>query len=67
MPVKNHELWACKTALEMQNALKLLRKKWQEEGEKWPSIVHDMQNRIGIHTGPMVTGNMGSTQRMNIP
>ena len=59
MPVKNHELWACKTALEMQSALKLLRKKWQEEGEKWPSIVHDMQNRIGIHTGPMVTGNMG--------
>jgi adenylate cyclase len=24
-----------------------------------------MQNRIGINTGPMVTGNMGSSMRMN--
>jgi adenylate cyclase len=65
MPVENHELWACKTALKMQDDLSQLRLRWQSEGEKWPAIVHNMQNRIGIHTGPMVTGNMGSTQRMN--
>jgi class 3 adenylate cyclase/CHASE2 domain-containing sensor protein len=65
MPVKNHEYWACKTALEMQAQLKILRQQWKSEGDRWPERVHDMQNRIGIHTGSMVTGNMGSTQRMN--
>ena len=49
-------------SLEMQSALKLLEK-WQEEGEKCHHV-HDMQNRIGIHTGPMVTGKW-VTQRMN--
>ena len=28
-------------------------------------IVHNMQNRIGISSGQMVTGNMGSESRMN--
>ena len=65
VPVENHELYACKAALEMQDGLEKLRRRWKSEGDQWPEIVHNMQNRIGIHTGTMVTGNMGSEQRMN--
>ena len=64
-PVNDHEYWACLTAVKMQERLAELREKWQNEGDRWPKIVHHMQNRIGINTGPMVTGNMGSTMRMN--
>ena len=64
-PVDDHEYWACLTAIKMQERLAELREKWQNEGERWPEIVHHMQNRIGINTGPMVTGNMGSSMRMN--
>ena len=63
--VDDHELWACKTAIKMQENLDVLRQGWQAEGDRWPEIVHYMQNRIGINTGPMVTGNMGSESRMN--
>ena len=65
VPVENHELYACQAALEMQDGLEKLRRRWKSEGDQWPEIVHNMQNRIGIHTGTMVTGNMGSEQRMN--
>ena len=64
-PVNNHEYWACLTAVKMQERLAELREKWQAEGDRWPEIVHHMQNRIGINTGKMVTGNMGSAMRMN--
>ena len=64
-PVDDHEYWACITAIKMQESLDELRLKWQSQGDRWPEIVHHMQNRIGINTGPMVTGNMGSTMRMN--
>jgi adenylate cyclase len=65
IPIENHEFWACKTAIIMQDNLAVLREKWTEEGDRWPEIVHNMQNRIGISSGQMVTGNMGSEARMN--
>lgn len=52
-------------AHEMQEKLLVLRKKWVSEGDKWPQIVHDMRMRIGINSGEIVTGNMGSASRMN--
>ena len=64
-PVDDHEYYACRTAVIMQKRLSEMREKWQGEGDRWPEIVHNMQNRIGINTGQMVTGNMGSTMRMN--
>ena len=56
---------ACDTALDMQSELLKLRKKWHSEEKKWPNVVLNMHMRIGINTGNIVTGNMGSTMRKN--
>lgn len=37
---------------------------WAPE-DRWPKIVHNMRMRIGINTGEIVVGNMGSSIRMN--
>jgi class 3 adenylate cyclase len=55
----DHALRACKAALENVRALKLLQKKWVKEG-----LPH-LGMRIGLNTGPMVVGNMGSTIKMD--
>ncbi len=65
MEMPDHAFKACNTALMMQAKLAELQKKWKAEGDKWPEIVHAMRMRIGISTGPIVTGNMGSHVRMN--
>jgi adenylate cyclase len=65
MPLPDHATRAVRVALRMQNALGDLRQKWTNEGNKWPKIVHDMRMRIGINSGEIVTGNMGSKLRMN--
>jgi adenylate cyclase len=61
----DHAAQACRTALDMQKKLGELREKWRIEGDKWPEIVHNMRMRIGINTGAITTGNMGSAVRMN--
>ena len=65
MPLENHAQSACETAVDMQAKLMKLRRKWSNEGDKWPKVVHDMHMRIGINSGDIVTGNMGSTMRKN--
>jgi len=65
VPLPEHARLACDTALDMQQKLEALRQKWLSEGGKWPQIVHDMRMRIGINTGTITTGNMGSAVRMN--
>ena len=65
MPLPDHAEKACLTAHRMQEALLVLREKWVSEGDKWPLIVHEMRMRIGINTGEIVTGNMGSASRLN--
>lgn len=65
MPLEDHAARACMVAYRMQTELAKLRAKWTSEGDKWPKIVHEMRMRIGLNSGEIVTGNMGSAQRMN--
>ncbi|MGE3538898.1 MAG: CHASE2 domain-containing protein [Candidatus Tectimicrobiota bacterium] len=61
----DHAARALRVALRMQQALVSLRARWADEGDKWPDLVKQMRMRIGINAGDIVTGNMGSTMRMN--
>lgn len=61
----DHAARACRVCLKMQEALLELREKWISEGDKWPEVVHIMRMRIGLNSGEIVTGNMGSENRMN--
>lgn len=55
----DHALRACRSALDMVAELKKLQKKWVEEGKPVLDI------GIGINTGEMVVGNMGSEMRFD--
>jgi len=55
----DHAVRACRTALGMMEELRKLQKKWEEEGRPFLDI------GIGINTGDMVVGNMGSDMRFD--
>jgi adenylate cyclase len=55
----DHARRACLTALEMMEELHKLQKKWEAEGRPILNI------GIGINTGDMVVGNMGSEMRFD--
>jgi len=65
IPLPDHPRQALLAAIAMQERLVHLREKWENEAPRWPEIVHRMRMRIGVHTGRIVTGNMGSDLRMN--
>ena len=65
MEMPDHAVQACNAAIKMQQGLAQLREKWKSEGDKWPQIVKEMRMRIGINSGVITTGNMGSATRMN--
>lgn len=56
MPIddEKHAFKACKTALEMQTKLAELRLKWKAENKP------QLTARVGINTGEVIVGNMGS-------
>ena len=62
---EDHSKAALDTGIYCQKNLRNLNKKWESEGDKWPEIVSTMKMRIGINSGEMVTGNMGSKHHMN--
>lgn len=47
-----------------RNTKNLPETEWAR-GDKWPAVVHDMRMRIGVNSGEIVVGNMGSSMRMN--
>lgn len=53
---EDHAARACETALFMMEALEILREKWKNE-QRPP-----LNARIGINSGEMVVGNMGSKE-----
>jgi adenylate cyclase len=55
----DHARRACSTALDMLTELKRLQKKWQEEGKPFLNI------GVGVNSGDMVVGNMGSEMRFD--
>lgn len=59
LPIENHAYYACKSALEMQAQLVVLKERWKKEGQ--PMI----NARMGINTGDMVVGNVGGKQRFD--
>ncbi len=56
---KNHAILAVHTALECQAKLVELNPKYKEQ------IGAELHQRIGLNSGPVVVGNMGSRQRFN--
>lgn len=58
-PQADHAELACRAGLQMLKSLAALQAKWQAEGRPPLNI------GVGINTGPMVVGNMGSKRRFN--
>jgi adenylate cyclase len=65
LPMADHARKACETAARMQMRQAELRSHWQSQGDRWPPLVHAMRMRIGLHSGRVVVGNMGSRHRFN--
>jgi adenylate cyclase len=55
-PMADHAEKACRTALKMVRTLDRLNKQWKQEGRETLDI------GIGINTGEMIVGNLGSKQ-----
>jgi adenylate cyclase len=59
LPQPNHAELAARAALEMIDGLEKLNQKWQSEGRPTLKI------GVGINSGEMLFGNIGSEQRMD--
>ena len=59
IPQEDHARRACLATLDMQKRCNEMREVWREQGK------HELFMRIGLNTGPMVVGNMGSKTRMD--
>ncbi len=59
LEIKNHARDACMAAIKIQERIVALEKRWAAEGKPV------FRTRIGLNSGDVVVGNMGSDQRLN--
>ena len=59
LPEKNHAVLCVTAAVRQQRKLSELREEWRRQGKD------ELMVRMGVNTGPMVVGNMGSRERMD--
>ena len=59
VPQEDHAAHACRAALAMMQRLRELQPQWEAAG--WPRL----DIGIGLHTGDMVVGNLGSARRLS--
>jgi adenylate cyclase len=57
----DHALRAARTAVDMRKALDDLKARWEQEGTPRPSL----EMGIGLHSGDVFVGLLGSAQRIN--
>jgi adenylate cyclase len=58
-PQSDHALRCVKAAIEMQLKCRELKVRWEKEG------LFPLRVRVGINSGPVVVGNMGSSRRLS--
>jgi adenylate cyclase len=56
--IDEHEVWACRCALEFQEQISLFNERQRSRGKPV------LETRIGIHTGVAVVGNIGTADRL---
>ncbi|PJB38721.1 MAG: hypothetical protein CO108_18525 [Deltaproteobacteria bacterium CG_4_9_14_3_um_filter_63_12] len=66
LDLPNHADAALKSAVEMLQRVEQLNEVWRQDGtlERWREVgIGGLAIRIGIHSGPVVAGNIGSEER----
>ncbi len=58
-PQPDHALRCVRAAIDMQLKCRELKSRWEEEG------LFPLRIRVGINSGPVVVGNMGSARRLS--
>lgn len=58
-PQPDHAVRCVKAAIEMQNKCRELKEQWAKTG------LFPLRIRIGVNTGPVVVGNMGSARKLS--
>jgi adenylate cyclase len=59
LPLADHALRACRAVLAMQTAMLDLQGAWQSRN------LPPLHTRIGLHSGPLIVGNVGSHERFD--
>ncbi len=63
LPLRNHQTYACYAALDMIVLLNELKQKWKDSN--MPEYIQHMNIGIGINSGLVSVGNMGSVSRFD--